>query len=344
MQVLEKIIQRDLFKIVSELKKCNNNSKYYDLVNDLDKLEEIIAYKNLDIKYPVEIEYESFKKDTSDVRRKSMKEFYDSYDNNYFINKKIVSMNKYFNDRYIETPKDFECNESISFEDTKKIVGDFFKKYDENIYNFYIQYINTSKLIVVDNMDSLYGYCTNSNYLLDEYILMTKDDLIMDSITLAHEIIHAYHFSKIKYANSKELTRLSYNNLFEVYSSFIENIMFDYLEINGFKIEDINFLRKAYDFELLSYLNKFELSFYDIDINFLENEVYTYGKILGYHYYDLYLKDSQKCKYFINKFMLDSKDYDRIYMLKNYGLNINDIINPQKIGRYIDKHLKRVKK
>ena len=66
--------------------------------------------------------------------------------------------------------------------------------------------------------------------------------------------------------------------------------------------------------------------------------------VLAYHFYNQYRINPKEAKNNIYNFMLDAKDYEKMYMLNHYGLTSENIVNAKKLKRYIDKHLERLNK
>jgi hypothetical protein len=128
------------------------------------------------------------------------------------------------------------------------------------------------------------------------------------------------------------------NNFDEVYSIYIELIFLDYLKYKKYLTHDVNVSLSMFANQTVSYLDNLKFEKY---MN-RADEGYSYGYVLAYHFYEQYLKDKDMAKCNITKFMLESKDHDKFYMLNNYGLNQNDILNPQKIEKHMKKSLIKI--
>ena len=223
MESLETVIQRDIFNIVRELKKCHNFSKYNDLVSKYYYISELINELELSIKYPKELEFELNKKSLDKIDKVLTRKYDETVKINEKINKKIIAMNNYFEDRYLNSEFDKEYNNIVDINDSINIVKDFFKQYDYEIYNFFISYLKNPRLIFIEGDNSEFvGYCTNSDYLTDSYVVVNVNNNLCDLITLAHEIIHAYTYTKLKYLTENEHAQIQVNSLRAVYSYFIE--------------------------------------------------------------------------------------------------------------------------
>ena len=61
---------------------------------------------------------------------------------------------------------------------------------------------------------------------------------------------------------------------------------------------------------------------------------------MGYHYFDEYLKNEDRCKDNITKMSLDSKKYDRKYLLNNYGLKEDNLGKSRVLKKHFKEHFK----
>ena len=120
----------------------------------------------------------------------------------------------------------------------------------------------------------------------------------------------------------------------------------DYLEKINFNKNDLASCRAEFNsslIEMLSLLNVMlepdDINFKDLDevLLYKEAETYSYGKILSYHYYDNYLINSDLTKKNIFELSVDCMNHDLKYMLNNYGLNEERILD----HKILVKHLER---
>ena len=175
------------------------------------------------------------------------------------------------------------------------------------------------KLFVTNNIFEGYGYSTFSDELLDPYLILSKTNNIFYATILAHEIIHIYLSEIDKNATVQEEKVRFINGVSEVYSIYIELLVLDYLENNGFNNKDIINYKKDIYSGLIEYLKTLYIMIEPDDIDFTsydeveffnESKLYSYGYIFAYHFYDQYLTDKIMAKENITNFMLDSKNYD----------------------------------
>ena len=345
MEELKQTIKSDINNIINEMKRCKNKKLYYDLLLKLHYLKELINCTGLEFVFPKEYYYEINKNNIDCIRKKYDIVMEDRI--NYYLdfNKKITKMSNTLNNRYVEMGGEFNLK-YIPFNESFKLANDFLKEFDIDIYNHFINLVNSPRFIELDYINESDGFVLRNNYLVDSYTVIYKGYYLADFLSIIHECMHSYNFSLIKNASSNEQDLITYNSLFEVPSFFIEHVGLDYLEKRNIYKGEVAKLRIIFDLELLYFLKEFKKIIDDniCDINeYLNNECYSYGMILSYHFYDNYLKDKNKTMTDLKKFMVDFKNYEKDYMLNNYGLNIIDIINSQKLTKHMDKHLMKVK-
>lgn len=344
MSDLENEVQQDIYKIVDELKRCKSLNIYYDLVAKLYYLNELICLKDLNIKYPDEYWYEYFKKNTDIKKTVFEKSVFNAAQNNYDYNLKLSKMSEKLLNRYVMNGN-YVSLRYVPFDKSMELATNFFESFDEEIYNFFIKMTNSPRFVIIDDVDNYEGWALRNNYLVDSFTIIVPSYFISDFLTIIHETMHSYNFSLIKNSSINEHDKITINGLFESPSFFIEHVGLDYLKNIKYNQGEINKLDSIFDMELIYLLVEFRellLSGFSEYSDYLYKETYSYGRILSYHFYDNYLKDPQKTIRDIKKFMVDYKTYDRKYLLNNYGLNSNDIVNYQKLARHIDKHLMRL--
>lgn len=344
MENLESVVQQDIYKIVDELKRCNSINIYYDLVAKLYYLNELIVLKDLNVTYPKEYWYEYFKKDTNIKKSDFEKSVFYSAQNNYDFNLKFAKMSDKLINRYVMNG-DYVSLRYVPFNKSLEIADSFLKSFDKDIYEFFKKLINSPRFVLIDNVSNYEGWSLRNNYLVDSYTIIVPYYFISDFISIIHETMHSYNFELIKNSSIKEHDRLTINGLYEVPSFFIEHVGLDYLKDINYNVDEINKLDSVFDMELIYLLEEFKellLNGYSEYGDYLYKETYSYGRILSYHFYDQYLKDKEGTIKRLKKFMVDYKNYDRNYLLNNYGLNKSNITNPQMLTKHIDKHLVRL--
>ena len=340
-------LQREIYILTNELKKTTNKYQQLKLATYIESIKNIINVENLDVKFPKEMEYEITKYYNHDIFCKIIDEYYYNVEKNYSYNKRFVKMLNHFNKRYIISDNSIVFNNYLEFKDVLFLVSDFLKYYDKKIYNHFVKLFNEDRIMAVSICEDAEGFCIPQNFLIDSYISYNQKNYILDVSTLCHEIIHSYVKEHVRYNNYKNFKYEFINNMDEVYSLFIELALFDYLEKIKFDANDIYLARKANDIEVISELELFKKSLNNFSTisagEYKMNEANSYGHVLAYHFYDNYLNDKERAKSNIFDFMIDCESKNRDYLFNNYGLNQEYILNPQRLTKYMDKSLRRVK-
>ena len=344
MNDLERVVQHDINKIISELKRCTSMNIYSDLVAKLYYLNELIVLKKLNIEYPKEYWFEYFKNDTNNKKTDFYKEVNYNININYDYNLKLAKMSDKLSNRYVDEGNSISLRYT-PFKKSFELVSSFLKTFDNDIYKYYLELINSPRFVLLDQVDNYEGWALRNNYLVDSYTIIIPNFFITDYLAILHETMHSYNFKLIKNCSIKEQDNITINGLFEAPSFFIEHVALDYLDKIGYDKKEIYKLRGLFDKELIFLLETYKnmlLDGFDEYSDYLYNETYSFGRVLSYHFYDNYLKDPNGTLNNLKKFMVDYKTYDKYYLLNNYGLNSNDIINSQKLTRHMDKHLMRL--
>jgi len=344
MSDLECVVQQDIYKIIDELKRCTSTNIYYDLVAKLYYLNELISLKQLHIKYPNEYWFEYFKKDTDPKKLDFEKSvFYDAI-NNYKFNYKLAKMSDKLMERYVND-SDYVTLRYVPFDMSLNLANKFFSTFDEDVYAHFLEVVNSPRFVLVNKVDNYEGWALRNNYLVDSYTVIVPYCFITDYLSIVHEIMHSYNFKLIKNCSIKEQDKMTLNALYEIPSFFIEHVALDYLNTINYNVDEIVKLKSLFDKELIYMLANYKQILLDEYVEFgdyLYKETYSYGRVLSYHFYNNYLKDADKTIKELKQFMFDYKTFDRDYMLSHYGLNKSSIINPQKLTKYMDKHLMRL--
>lgn len=344
MSDLERVVQSDICKVVDELKRCTSRELYYDLVAKLYYLFELVELKELKIDIPKEANYEYSKRDNEPRKLDFEKSYFSDAANNYSYNLKLAKISDKLMSRYIYDGK-YITLRYVPFETSLGLAEKFLKHFDENIYNHFMNLINSPRFVLIKDAGNYEGWQLRNNYLVDSYTIIIPSFYITDFVSIIHETMHSYNFEMIKNCLIKEQDNITKNALYEAPSFFIEHVGLDYLKMINYNIDEIEKLKSMFDKELIIQLGTYKQLLENEYVEFSEYlyyETYCYGRILSYHFYDNFLKDSKKTLENIKKFMYDYKNYDRDYLLNNYGLNKSSIINPQKLTKYMDKHLMRV--
>ncbi len=303
-------IQRYIYNIINELKRTNSDSRVYRLLLSLDNLEKIITKTNLDIKYPKEYTFEKEKYDVDKLIIRMAKDYY-AYETMYRnFNEKICNISDYIQRKYIIGNYNvFE--DVVQLEESIQLSKEFLKYYDQGISDYFDEIYNSHRSLVCD-IDSD-GISFLGNHIMQSYIIIKPYLLIDDSLTIVHELAHAYLGDKTRYMSDCEECLFSINNMHEVYSIFIELVMEDYLIHNNIHKEDVMRTHNLRTKVFLNTLDKLK----EEDYIECEAERYSYGYLLAYHFFKQYKKNPKQAKENIYNLMIDSKTYDRNYLFNN---------------------------
>ena len=342
MEDLKTTIEKDIFKLIQEMKKCHNKRRYIELVHACNHLLEIAFLEDLDIKVPKEIDYELDKINLDCLDNIYSKQFFENLNKMFHYNEKLTKIGDYLSERYQPSSYTYNYTQKLDIAESVRLTTNFFKQYDTDIYNYFQNLKNGTHFIITNKLNDTLGTTYQSNYLIKSYVCIGLEETIIDSLTIAHETIHSYIMEKNRYIPPQESNQESINNLHEVYSMFIELLFIDYLKQIKYSPKDIRTLEIINDVELINNLYQLDINLHD-DFNYqdyIKSEAYAYGSILAYHFYNNYLQNQTTTKQNIQNFMLESKSHNKSYMLNNYGLSKNKILQPQTITKYLDKHFR----
>ena len=328
---LEKQINSDLNKI----DECSFHSK--ELVNCAYLLKDMARKVNIKTNISRQLNYEIFL--YKHLKYKPDDLIINNYCDNYEYNLKVARM--FFKVNFESDSNNYSTvftrNSSI------KYANDFFKQYDKDIYDYFEDFILSKKMYFLrKGLEDFDGYTIEANDIITPYIFIKDKENIDDPLTIAHEIIHAYLSDITKKYSEMDRYFLNSKNFNEVYSYFIELLMLDYFEkininnddiYNNFaeiNISTLNFLHDYYTLLKTGVNLKKEK---DVSLYF-EIESIVYGRILAYHFYQNYLKDSEETKDNILNFMLDYQN-DKKYMLNNYGLDEDKVRSSKLLLKYM---------
>ena len=282
------------------------------------------------------------------IDRKIRDVFLDTYDNNFDYNLKVADISdkltSVFGNGYI-----LKYHKPVSMAETVKFANDFFDYYDEDMKKFCNKKIDDNKLFLVDTRKFPYdGMTFPLPSQKDSFILSGYDGTINSCMTLVHEMIHSY-IEERKNENFEESIKGFVNSLGEVYPRFIEYVFMEYLKEIKFYDKEIRTLEVNGDVNLMSFLEDYKAQLLlldgveiykddDLFFDFMDVEKYTYGQLVGYQYFQKYLKNSEKTKSDIYEFSMDDGKFDRGYLLNNYGLSKKEITNTKKLVKDMKRH------
>ena len=79
------------------------------------------------------------------------------------------------------------------FERSLELAIDFFKQFDDEIYNFFMDLISSPRFVLIDDGGNLEGWSLKRNYLVDSYTVLVPQYFISDFTTIIHETMHSYN-------------------------------------------------------------------------------------------------------------------------------------------------------
>ena len=324
MQELEINIQKHLNTLLHEFKKCKSKKKYIELLNIYNVIQDIIANTNLDVKHSKEFDYELKKYSIEKYDRLYELKFLDNFDMMYEYNLEFSNIYKYLN---IGTINNIEYQAEVDISDTIKMVRDFLKHYNKDIYNYFNkQVLDKGLLVISDKIDD--GRTYLSNYILPPYSLMNPQLSIKDYIVIIHETIHSYIRNRLRYINFEQLNTMLVNNLEEVFPIYTELCAIKYAKENNM-LPELDLYEKAMYSSLYTYLEKYYYNLVNTEIvDYVKNERYAYGYLLAYQYYN---KEDVNAQDKVLRLSLDCPFHDKKYMLNNYGINQFELLNTAKI-------------
>ena len=342
MNKLKESLQNDLNHISSKIDEKYNNTDI--IIQNIDFLLSVASDQHFRLKRTPTIK--EYLKNYVDDEDCASKEYIDNYHEFKDFNTALTKIGKKLNNEYNFEIVDATYRSKILFDDSIKIVGNFFKDYDKDIYDYYENFIINGKLFIVNEIFDGYGLSSLSDELLEPYLFMQNNNNIMDLMVLAHEIIHIYLSEKEKYITNEESKMKHINGINEVYSHYIEYILLDYLESIKYNKKDIINHKKNLYSDLIERLAVFYVMLDPTDIDFKsydevsfynELKLYSYGLYFLYHFYDQYLIDKIMAKENITNFMLDSKKYDFSHLINNYGLKEENLKDYKVLLKHIEK-------
>ena len=274
------------------------------------------------------------------------REYIDNYHLYKDFNEALTNNGQRINDEYAFKLVDPNFKSKINIDASIRIVADFFKKYDKDIYDYYENFIINGKFFLVKRIFENFGLSSVSDELLEPYLFLQNTNTMRDITVLAHEMIHIYLSEKQKYMNDQESLMCYVNGVNEVYSHYIEYILLDYLSSNNFNKKDIINYKKSLYSDLIEHLSAFYIMLEPTDIDFTsyeevsmhnEMKIYSYGLYFLYYFYEQYMIDKDMAKENITNFMLDSKKYEFNYLINNYGLSEEKLRDHKVLLKHIEK-------
>lgn len=314
----------------------NNTSDKYkriEILNDIKKIKYLIRYiENSIVLYPndgCDKVQGDFKEKDDDIVASRVLDFFDKYTTS------IQESLTYF---YNKPKLPWKGSRDISVSNTKyfMLIEDFLKTFNPELLELY-NYLKEEKRIELspkryENEKYARGLCFCIGNLKETYVLSRFNNRISTSITLPHELGHAYLFHKSNFNNEP--------NIFaEAYSIFIEFIFGDYLK--SIKYSSIAF-NKEYQ-RLDEFLGMIDHEYNDIlklrNMNFQFPFYYTKdGKLGGVDSATLILSNMLGM-YFVSLYRFDKKKYNIMMsaFLDMYGkVTDEEILKYFKLSNLVD--------
>jgi len=340
-----KEVKNDINKIIYEMKRCKSKSRYYQLSVDLDCLYSMCEFLNIsDI--PL-LENHSYRNSLDQYNKKNVTRVIDDLVSNYQYYLKISSMgtkliNKFYLTRDLKYRYMLETY--FSEQDSFLLACDFLKEYNPNVLSSFIDVVkNNRALIGTFAFDNEYGttFCITETEF--PYLLVNSKKNISLPFTYVHESGHIYNLLKYKNSSYKIIDRNNIEGIFlEVYSNFLELVFVDYLNKNNLYSKDVNLIKKEFDLDLAKKLEVFHNMIKEdlqrFDINYYKMLLLNiFGKVIAYHYYDMYLTDPEKTNHDLEQFMINNGSYSNIEVLDMFGLSSEKLVDSKILEKHFSK-------
>ncbi len=337
---LEDRIRKELARLKKNIEKTKSPQLILYYVRGFEGLKDFVIDNRLPIDIPsVDYDWNYLANELDDSNS-----FINSYNQMYKTNIKISNMGRHLFDKYgFFMLGDY--TQRIEVNDAALIAYDFLNLYDEEVAACYLKLIKEESVRYIDKDGPFICGATYDIKPMNSSLINLYDSETIDLAgTIIHEVIHAYVNSKRVDKDYASEFNYLIMNLMEVYSEFIELVFLDYLEKIHFPKKDILAYGSKYNASLMCDLMNFGEIIYSYGANdILSSETlysdytglsrYVYGRIMGYLYYERYLKKPEHTKKQILQMTLDSTKYDKKYLLNNYGLHDKDLYNEQKLTR-----------
>ena len=330
-------LNKDMEEILNSIKHFTSKSKQCQLIQDYYTLQEI--YEKIGEKDKA--------KDCNS--KKIKKEIFFNYINRKFAplfwkdlqkNKKIyldliISLLDLFDSYNEPTIHESMFKSEINVNESFNMALKFLKNYDLDVYNVLKELINNNRVMYIENYISrYYGLTYNINTNSKSYIIMNIDPNINSSITLVHEAGHIYDFNKNKNNSSKKKMKSYFvNSCNEIFPNYLELVYKNYLRKQEIYLDDLDMSDKKDIQILFNVINSIfkMLCSCDTNLNFEINNLKSklselFGKICSSYYYDIYLEDPEKARYYTNLLLENMGSYDDITILKKSGIEIDELL------------------
>ncbi len=337
MEINKDNITRDIDALNGMLKTSSSIEEYKYIKSNLDLLLDL--YKNLYKEdYEVDIHHNyDFERTISETDDKVediyVKEFIKDRELHYSLACKLMSI----------VPFSREYNgrlEEIDYDLVFKLVEDFLKSFNPKMYELYKDLSNgyidfyTSKSNPISEANNIF-------MINKKYIAISPKTTIDASLSIIHELAHAYSFDFLKNHNEAYNACKSY---FEFYPYFMERMFLLYLEENNLHLKDVDHLRRFNNAKLRMNANSF-IYFYTKKKNELEEDssmvcgtmVYLYGNYISGLKEADYLDDREGTLQRIDEFLEQRGSVSKEESLNILGLDKDELLSGKKLQRILKK-------
>ena len=328
-------IQSLLYKISSEINLTKSSKRLFGLYEDGCQLVVYAKMMNLDVSIPPKI-LEYYNNWFYDIlSNKFIKNYFNLVEKSILENDVVDEMVDTIADTFFYN---YNCETSFgkSLYFTKEEAIDlalrFFEYYDKEIYRHFKTILADGYINFVDKKDVadedyavISGITCTAYSQRGSFILVGGRKDITFVATIIHEVIHSYVDSLNYDMKCEEKLNEMINGLYEVITYFSASAFKLFLEEIYYDKNTIDFLESNTCNIFLTSLRSFaNLQTCDFD-EYVSISSGTYGNLLAFHYFDKYLTDEEKVKDDILNMTLAAKKYDKLYILDNYGLSLDEL-------------------
>ena len=341
MEEIKRTIFKDIYNVITKIKKCNAKSSYSILMNELYTLYSLCDELGID-DYPKIENYssKSIEYDNSEIT--FAYEVFNNYD--YYLrfseNYKNIDNEKYQN------PSSYAIKNFFHSFDYIYLVRDFLHDYDPRILRVFDEMNEDGRIFIVsvnhrDEKDMhTPAYTSFSFGSFKPYIVLEGENCVADLINIVHEIAHTTEYMNSSVVSNKVLKQRNYNCLNEVYSYFLQNLFIRHLKDIKFNLHDTKTAELGYNYTYYLWINKLHECLINLkekqvlDLNIIEYLNYTFGIAIGYHFIERYLEDPDKTKKEIADFIILNGQYNLSDMLEKFNLK-DELIDSKVLKKYI---------
>ena len=281
MNKLKNDLQSDINLIGKKIDQGYNNDEV--IAQNIEFILDLAHDQNINLKFPRTIK--KYIKNYKEKEDCASTEYIDNYHEYKDFNVALTQVGEKINNEYGFKLVDPKYRTKIKMDDSIKTVGNFFKDYDKDIYDYYENFIINGKFHIVKKLLEHTGYSSVSDELLDSYLFVKKTNTLQDMAVIAHEVIHIYLSEKQKYLSNDEEHKKYINGTNEIYAYYIEYILMDYLKSINYDKKDIKRHKRSLYSDLIEHLSAFYLMLEPTDIDFNEyDEVIFYNDMKIYSY------------------------------------------------------------